>query len=438
VARKFTLVLIWLALTAEVEGYVFEGLWSTWLTPIGTFLFKALPGIKFPPWDLAVLVTLAIASRTAGKDRIRAVSRSILLSFVAILATAAWGALRGGSTAHTVWQVHPFVSGLFAALLVGAVCRTRADLVSFGKVIVYAAVYRAFVLIYFYYAIARHLEEELMSLTNHADTVLFVSGMVVMWVRALEKKKGPIILWTVLVLTVLVIAIVLNNRRIAWLDVGVCALMTYVLMPPSKLKRLMTRTMIFLSPLALAYVVVGWGRSTGIFKPVGSISTMFGSNQDVSSIMRDIENYNLLRTLRGNPLVGTGWGHQYVEEVAAYDISHIFPQYRYLPHNSLLGVIAFNGILGFAAIWQVVPVACYMHARVVTWTTDPTCRSAGLVGLLLLMIVAVQMWGDVAFSHHMVNVMMAVCVGIAMRLPILAGTWTTPPEARSGENPASA
>jgi O-antigen ligase len=182
--------------------------------------------------------------------------------------------------------------------------------------------------------------------------------------------------------------------------------------------------LIALSPVFIAYLIAGWGNPSGIFKPVGSISTMFGAHQDTSSIMRDIENYNLLVTLKSNPLLGVGFGYEYIEEVVAFDISSIFPQYRYLPHNSLLGLIAFTGIVGFTAIWQLVVVAAFLHAKVYRAAVNKvTARVASMWGIAALIVIELQMWGDIGFNHIGVNTMMGVVVGLAARLPMMTGVW---------------
>jgi len=198
---------------------------------------------------------------------------------------------------------------------------------------------------------------------------------------------------------------------------------TYACIPPGKLKRQLRGFAIAMLPVFVAYLAIGWGRPTGIFKPVGSVSSMFGEHQDMSSIMRDVENYNLVRTLRPNPLLGAGWGHEYSEEIVAIDISSIFPQYRFMPHNSLLGVIAFTGIIGFALIWQVVVTAVFFHARVLRGSKVPILRATALWCVVATSAVVVQYWGDVGFNHLGCNVVLGVAIGLAGRLPALAGLW---------------
>ena len=61
-----------------------------------------------------------------------------------------------------------------------------------------------------------------------------------------------------------------------------------------------------------------------------------------------------------------------------------------MPHNSLLGVLAFSGLVGFAGTWQVVPVAAYFHGLVYRRSRAPIPRIAAMSGLLTLMMVTIQ------------------------------------------------
>lgn len=421
-ARKLANVLIWLSLTAEVEGFVFHGMWDTWLTAIGTFIFRA-QFLHLIPWDLLVVGVIA-ATHGSRKNRVLAMNKTLWVSCAGLFLIWVWGIVRGGNAHQTVWQLHNYVAGtVLVAFMVMNTCRTRAHVQSLANVVMLAMAYRVGVLLSFYFAVARDLEEELPYLTEHTDSILFVAGIYVAVATALEEpsRKRVMILLGVTVLAFT--AIVLNNRRIAWLSVGVGALMTYLVFPPGPKKRRLTRVLIGLSPLFAVYVAVGWNHPTGIFKPVGSITSMFGAKQDMSSIMRDIENFNLILTLRTNALFGMGWGHEYIERIVAIDISAIFPQYRFMPHNSLLGLISFTGMVGFAMIWQCVVTGVYMHARVLRESVDPILRACGLWSIVATVAVVVQFWGDIGFNHLGCNTLLGVALGLAGRTPALAGIW---------------
>jgi hypothetical protein len=415
--RTLACVLLWLALTAEVEGSVYHGLWSTPLTTLGTLIFKTTFSIV--PWDLLVLLTTLLSQRGWRKNCVLGLLRSLAITCGGVVALWLWGVLRGGSAYQTYFQLHHFVMGLLVALMVIVVFRTPRQIELLGKVVLAAALYRGCSLLVFFFAVAQHLEEPLPYLTDHGDSLLFVAGLFLPIANLMEQRNGRALRWALLAALVLVPAMALNNRRIVWLGLAVGLLLSYILLPAGKTRKRVNRALLLLSPALLAYVIAGWGNPVGIFKPVGSISTMFGEHQDTSSMMRDIENHNLIVTLRSNPLLGTGWGWEYIEQVRAVNIAHIFPQYRYLPHNSLLGLMGFTGLLGFTAIWQVIAVAVFLHARVQLSQGPKSVRVAAVASLVALSMVVLMIWGDVGFMHRLVNVCLGIALGLAARLPRL-------------------
>ena len=436
VARRFAYVLVWLALTAEIRGITFEGKWETPLTPVSTAIFTGLPVIHFPLWDLMLFATtaIALAQPSARKGRVSPLLKSIRFTLLFVAGAWVWGVVvQGGSAYQTMFQLHQFVIGMVVAHMLMATCRTLRHIETLGKVVLYAALYRSFVLLTFYVLVARHLEE-LNALTDHQDTALFVSAVIILVAYAMHRRTlGSAVRASLAALPIL-LAIHLNNRRLAWAAVLAGLVLTYALIPKDKFKRRMNTFLLVVSPLLAVYVAVGWGQPVGIFKPVGSISTMFGEHQDSSSVMRDIENYNLTKTLKTNPLLGTGWGHEYHEFVVAYDISAGFSQYRYMPHNSLLGVLAFSGLIGFAGTCQVFSVATFLLMRAYRVARTPGACTAALVGISALMVCVLEMWGDLGFNGITTNVVTAIGLAGAGRLPALVGAWSEAPssEARQG------
>jgi hypothetical protein len=303
--RWFVNLLFWLVMTIEVQGSIFTGLWSTPLTPISTILFT--PVLHIIPWD-ALLLIAWIASFGNRGARVPAVGRSIAICALSLVGVWLWGLLHGSSTYQAVFQLHSFVLSLFIASTVANVYRTRADVLSLGRTIAFATVYRALTAVGFWFFVAKDLKEPPIAMTEHTDTVLFVVGLFLLIVNAMERRTTGAIVTMLLAAIPIVGAIVVNNRRLAWLAVAVAFGLMYILLPKGKTKTRINRIALGLSPLIVAYVAAGWGNPTGIFKPVGSISTMFGEHQDTSSLMRDIENYNLMVTLKSSPLLGVGWG----------------------------------------------------------------------------------------------------------------------------------
>ena len=418
--RRIAFILVWLALVPEVEGAIFAGKWETPLTWVGTAIFEPSV-IKITLWDLAVILTLAWAllEKKALQGRVRAVITSMTVSLAAIGVAWAWGVAHGGDVRQTMWQLHTFVMMFVVAHLLIATCRSYAHFRALGRVIVAAALYRAGVLLYFYETVVKSWSERPQTLTTHADSALFVCAILVLGAWALEKRSVRAIAWALGASIPIGLAIYYNNRRLAWLSLLVGVVVAYILLPKSRTKRQLNRLMLAITPVLALYVWIGWGRTSGIFKPVASIATMMGKTEDASSATRDIENYNLLQTLKSSPLFGLGFGHEYHEISVAYSIKDEFSQYRFIPHNSVLGLLAFAGLLGFAGIWQVFVVCTYFLAREHRLSDLPVARAAALAAIVGFVVVVLQMWGDMGLVTLPVEVLAATCMAAAARLPVL-------------------
>ncbi|CAN5783239.1 hypothetical protein BH09MYX1_BH09MYX1_45520 [soil metagenome] len=427
-ARRVSFFLVWLALTAEIAGECFGGKWETPLTGISTFIFTAIPGLKFPPWYLAVIATWgwAMSEKSARRGRTPPLITSLRATFASIALLVVWGALRGGDLRQTTWQLHGFLMGFMTGMMLTATCQTAEHFVTLGKVIAAATLYRAMILLIFWFSVGQHLDPPLATQTTHADTALFVTGLLILIANALERRTMRAALIAIVSAIPIAMAIRYNNRRLAWLSLLVGLFLLYLMLPKGKLRRRINMALAIAAPLAIAYVAIGWGRNEGMFRPVGALSTMMGQHEDASSETRNVENYNLVMTLKSNPLLGSGWGHEYEEVSVAYSIKELFAQYRYIPHNSVLGVLAFTGLAGFTGIWQIFPVSTFLVAYSHRNLTDPRLRIAAVSALVALVVFVLQMWGDMGMGTMTSDVLFGSALAVAARVPMLGGVWTKP------------
>jgi O-antigen ligase len=158
--------------------------------------------------------------------------------------------------------------------------------------------------------------------------------------------------------------------------------------------------------------------------------SVVATHTDYSTSMRDIENFNLAWTLRGHPLLGSGFGHEYVEKVKAVDISSIFPQYRYVPHNSVLGLLAFGGVIGLSGVFLTLVVGVYLAARAHRFAGAPGERAAGLAVISAVIVYLIQCYGDMGFMSWTGVFTLAPALAIAGQTASATGAW---PSAAKGE-----
>ena len=76
---------------------------------------------------------------------------------------------------------------------------------------------------------------------------------------------------------------------------------------------------------------------------------MVDSKRDASTAWRDMENFNLIPPTARARCSGSGFGHPLVEKVKLPDVTAAYELEPYVPHNSVLGLWAFGGLLGLLA-----------------------------------------------------------------------------------------
>jgi hypothetical protein len=422
-------LLLFVAWTAEwpleIDKILYSGHWRSPFQVFGP-LFVSVPGLSLFPWQLLLLALAPVCLLSPGAFRKRAwaMDAAIVISVGSVALTFLWGWMRGGSPYNAYYQLWRFLTALLVGLLLLCVIRNSGDLKALGLTVLMAALVRGTLTIYFYWAYVQgKIEPPPTHMTTHDDSLLFVAGVLILLSWSLARGTASAWLTLVLVSSVLFYAIVLNNRRLAWIELVLGLASMYILVSPGRLGRRLNRYLLPIAPVVIAYLVIGWDSPGAAFAPVRALSTA-GSNEDASSLARQEEVRNLLYTLSatGNPLLGTGWGMPYQKVSSVYsNFGAEWWQYAYLPHNSLLGVAVFGGLVGLCGIWLVVPMAAFLGTRGYRGATRPADRAAAMAALSILPAYAAQCYGDIGFQSLTCGLILGVAMGVAGKVSALAG-----------------
>ncbi len=387
------------------------------LNPIGKFLYENLPPkVALADILIGLLVfraatILVLSDRDVGVNRRppRPFAQACLFGVLAIVGLEVWGILvNGGNLQQSLWQLRvPLLVPAFAlAVSVAAtdmgIRRLRFALFAAGLVKVAEALWVT-------YGAGLRADTSGAYVTTHSDSVVWVTCLFILLATWLETRSRRDFRLMLVLSPFYLHAIQLNNRRVAWvaLMAGVLFLVTVAHRP---VKRQLGRYLSLTWPLVVVYVVVGFAsQSTSpIFLPINKIASV-STKKDVSTDTRDIENFNLLVTLKDKPIFGYGFGHQYNEFVVAYQIKDAFSQYRYLPHNSFLGFWAFNGLIGPSVYFLLPVVAIFYAVSSRRRSIHPQRRAAGAWSVCIVIAYLVQAWADLGMQDWAA----LVCVGIA-------------------------
>jgi O-antigen ligase len=196
----------------------------------------------------------------------------------------------------------------------------------------------------------------------------------------------------------------------------------YFMTGPTPVKRKIQRGLKLISPLIALYIAVGWGSNAGVFKPVRIIRSAVDSNTDSSTAWRDIENFDLLYTFRQTPIFGTGYGHGFWEIMPLPAVDYQLE--RFIPHNSILGLWTYCGLVGFTAITLLWVSGVYFGIRAYHASTTPRDKSAALVCFGAFLIHYLQCYGDMGLGSWTGVWMLAPSLAMAGKLAVTTGAWT--------------
>jgi hypothetical protein len=415
---------MFLLLTAE-DDICWDKHWSTFNRFSYDFLFFGTPGIRLPLLDMITLGLLAAAYSTPGssKGRVKQVETAIWVSIGSLLLWALIGIVRGGSAFQIRLQIHILVMVQVTALMLIRAFTQPKHFAMLGRTIVYAALYRFVFMFTFYLTVMRSLPEHLETVTEHQDSLLFSTAIAIVLANAFHaRSRGAI--WRAVVITAMMLwCIQVNNRRLAWVGLGGAVVSMYFLFNIGPLRKKVNRILFRTVPFVLLYAAIGWSHPTGVFKPLASLQSVSDPNNP-STASRILENIGLVVTMQTNPLIGTGFGHEYIEISTTYSVgAAIFPEYRYDPHNSVLGLAAFTGALGFAGLWMVFPVAAFLNARAYAFAQTPLARTITMSSICAIFIHINQMWGDLGALAPQGVAFASAAIAAASRMAVLTGAW---------------
>ncbi|HEV8245480.1 MAG TPA: O-antigen ligase family protein [Polyangiaceae bacterium] len=438
------MVMMFIGLTFENPGDVpADGKWKSPLYSIGKLLLSQLKhsipnsALVMTGSDLilALLVCIYFYRRVAGSDLDRRglvpTPRPLVWAAIGCVAVSLamwlWGVARGGQNRFALWQFHHInylpVMFLFMQVAIPGNDKWRG----FARLVVAAACVKAVLAICLRHALPLNAY-----VTTHHDSMLFATATCLVLAQTLEKPSARTVVRNLSILLLLVMGMLANDRRLVWAQIGLAVIFMFVLARRTKLKVFVTRCVLFSLPVLLLYVAVGWNSGSGVFAPVGTLRSMADSQANKSSEWRDLENFNLVATVKSHPLAGAGFGHPFEMAVELPDVVSEYELEPYLPHNSVLGIWAYTGYIGFSLIWMMLALTMYFAARAYRYAIESDDRIAALTSFCVVVIYMVHCYGDMALGTWTSIYLVSLAMVVAGKVAVKVGAW---PDAVRAQRP---
>lgn len=436
--RPLMLALLGIGLVLEGPSeHSAAGLWRSPLYWPGAALYDNLNNVvniqalRFSGLDVIIVLFCALVATRAltghrrdgrGREPVANISLvAFAVAFIAVIWLELWGVFRGGDFKNSLWQLRqllwlPVLGALFAYAL-----RGTCDVQTIARIIIAAAVLKVALGMYFLLAIARPQGLDPAYVTTHGDSVLFTVAVATCIACWLQRPNRTHLVLNLTVTPWILLGIAVNNRRLAFVGLfGALAAMYSLL--TGRVKRALQVAALCALPLLVLYVAIGARHPHGIFAPGGSIASVI-LQKDASSETRDIEDYNLLFTLKSAPILGSGFGHEYEEVSKAYDISKAFAQYRFIAHNSVLWLWSIGGLVGFTAIWFMLATGVFLATRTYRRARGSQDRIGASMVVAVIIAYLVQAWGDMGTQSWTGTLLLAASLALVGKLAVAAGAW---------------
>jgi len=433
-ATMLTLMFFTLVLENPAEG-VGAGLWKSPFYSIGALFLTHWKTVVGGPWffgglDL-MLVTAGLTWFVHYRGRRSAIAtpapmiRLAQLVYVTIVFMVLVGRWRNGNPGMAVWQINRvmYLPGVF--LLCQAAFTRADDYIAVGKVMLVAAVLRASQAIYVRSVVDATVdpltgESSLPYATTHHDSMLFAMGTVLLMALILQRVPKAELL-AALLGPILVGGMIANDRRMVWIQIIMVFAAIYLVTKQNAFKRKLQRALLFLLPLVALYVMVGWGASGGIFKPVQVIRSAVDSSTDGSTAWRDFENFNLIYTLRDFPITGVGYGNGFNERWRLPVVDYALE--RFIPHNSILGLWCYGGYIGYTGLTLLWVGGVFFALRAYRFSNVPLEKAAALVSFASILIYYIQCFGDMGLGTFTGVFLVAPSLTVGSKLAVKSGGW---------------
>jgi O-Antigen ligase len=439
---RYTLLAVtFLCLSLDKPGDS-NGVWSSPLAPLGGLLLLNLnKTINVTALTFSVLQMLlagllvlrlfrwALKIPVGERDGVWAgppMLISLLISLAAVAIVTVFGIARGGDGQMAKIQLQVFLPLLALAYLLGVSLRGTKDYKALAIVVVASACVKALMALWLRMTLPVQFGSgrgQMEYATTHGDSMHFAVAAAILLALFFEKPIRRHAHLLLLVTPILLAGMWANNRRLVWAQFGVACAILLTMNLRGRATRALIRGAVYMLPVILIYCVVGWNSGSKIFAPVRTIRSMTDSEVDRSTFYRDSENYNLVYTFQSNPFLGTGFGHPFELAVKLDDISSGFREWRYLPHNSILGLWAFAGMIGFTGIFWAPMCGLMLAARSYRLTRSPDERIAASCAMSSIAVYVLHCWGDIGFTEQKSIFLVGAAIAVAGQVAMSSGAW---------------
>ncbi len=386
---------------------------------------------SFSPLELTIVWTLVMwFARAANERRLRIHfgplfwPATVFLVFNAI--GLIYGLANGGNRVIALWEVRAIFYLPLMLFLTGNLIETRSQLNTLVWVATLALFAKGVAGVWYVHDVLKWELEGVERIAEHAMSIHFNFFFVLLIAAWLYRDSATRRFTMILMAPYVLFSLIANFRRAGFLTLGIAigliVLLLYI--ENRRLFYLIAPT----SALALvAYLVVFWNNQgpLGILaRAVRSVIGQPSARDAASNIYRDLENINIMFTIRTSPLTGIGFGNKFYMLVPMPDIS-FFEWWEYITHNSIMWVWMKIGVIGFYSLMLLLALTMVYGARMVRLMPRGQLRGFALAATLYIFTHFVYAYVDMSWEGGSM-VFVGTMMGVINALPQIAAGQSAP------------
>ena len=341
-----------------------------------------------------------------------------LTIFVALLTVGLfWGVGRGGDVNIALWEFRPFVA-LYGIYLLGHVLITSRIQVHLLFWTIIAAITLESLRASFW-VLTDPITELYDSLVEHSGATHISFVLVSMMLAWLISEAGFARIALPLASLPALLVYFESERRSAILALLIGAIASMIYLKAENPVRFYAIGPT-LAVVALVYLAVFWNASGPLAFPANAIKSEIAPDaaaaaDAASDDYRKIEHFNILATIRQSPLLGVGFGQQYLRPIPLPDISFAFPWWEYITHNGLLWIWLKSGYFGFIAMFHFLGQSIVTTMRAAIAVTNPRDKHVAASAMAFGPMYIVYTYVDISWDTQSL-ILLALCITICTKL----------------------
>ncbi|MEF3273679.1 MAG: O-antigen ligase family protein [Chloroflexus sp.] len=386
---------------------------------------------SFSPQELTIMWTLVVwFVRAAAERRLRIHfgplfwPATIFLVFNTI--GLVYGLANGGNRIIALWEVRSIFYLPLMLLLAGNLIETRSQLNTLFWVATVALFAKGVAGVWYVHDVLKWDLHGVERIAEHAMSIHFNFFFVLLIAAWLYRDSATRRFSLILMAPFVLFSLIANFRRAGFLTLGLAVGLIVLLLYLEH-----RRLFFLLAPTSVAafaaYLVVFWNNQGPLGILARAVRSVIGqptARDAASNIYRDLENINIMFTIRNAPLTGIGFGNKFYMLVPMPDIS-FFEWWEYITHNSIMWVWMKIGVIGFYAFILLLALTMLYGARMVRLMPRGQLRVFALTATLYIFTHFVYAYVDMSWENGSM-VFVGTMMGVINALPQIAAGKAAP------------